>query len=111
MTQATQKYPPLSEAILLGSTFVSPCAGGRKGKNPDMSKGCALEMALAAVERDDLEWPEAAAVWPWVRHNDGNDNRLILLIAHTFDHYVMHLKTMSLDQFIEWVRSIEPKET
>ena len=121
----------LSEAILLGSTVLSPRAGGQHFS--ETQQGCALGMAAVArgctfhtvttpfAERDrrtlgvegvwgtwvlqEVERP--CECWRiWIRRR----MRIKEVIAHLFDYHVMIKKNWTLEQLVAWVESIEPKE-
>jgi hypothetical protein len=103
----------LSHAILLGSTILSPCKGSRKWFENEGDNGCALEMALEAVGRKGAAWQRASDVWNWLNDKSSSikwgETRL-MEIACKFDIWVMTEASMTLEQFIEHVRSIEPAE-
>lgn len=100
----------LSDAILLGSTLVCPARGG---STQQKGGGCALDMAVLAVGGTG-DWLMARKIWPWL-DDDGIPAPWLLgffdtyewLIAISFDNYVMP-ERISLDQLIDWVRSVEP---
>lgn len=108
----------LSDAIVLGSMMLSPCAGGGDG----VSEGCALDMACAAVGVKVAEedsgmplWVLARTYWPWLRNIAPSTAHWDMQIAMKFDRAVMGrgnngIATMSLDQFIDYVRCVEPAE-
>lgn len=104
----------LSDAIALGRTLVNPkeCGRGAPGNKPE--DGCALDMAVLAVGGNN--WHQATKYWPWLHNIDPEERGLPLSgnfyfsIIRQFDRDVMLLKRMTLDQLIDWVRSIEPPE-
>lgn len=105
---------PLSAAIILGSTMATP--GEHSGANSFpgycgmVPTRCALELALLAVGRGgDLYWGEAHQVWPWLGTYIEKDS-LLARVAHKFDKEYLTKKSMSLEQFADWVASIEPAE-
>jgi hypothetical protein len=57
-------------------------------------------------------WKEAWRVWPWLREpSDKVGWNWLERIANKFDFEVMKRKTLTLDQLIDWVRSVEPEDT
>ncbi|HTT25040.1 MAG TPA: hypothetical protein VMG82_39360 [Candidatus Sulfotelmatobacter sp.] len=121
----------LSEAILLGSTVLSPKAGGQHFS--ETQQGCALGMAAVArgctfrsVIRpvDDMERRTLGVegVWGdwilehverpcdcwriWLRRK----MRIKDIIAHLFDYHVMDKKNWTLEKLVAWVETVEPKE-
>ena len=127
----------LSHAIALGRTLVRP--GTRNEANEDGSgcaRGMALESVGERCPRFDPNrcWTNAvrfAEIWPWttIRYvyqpdvceclvKDPEGNILVQVdvawtIAHIFDHHIystdLARRTWTLDELIDWVRSIEPK--
>lgn len=108
---------PLSEAIALGRTIIKPIvggcetAGGIPGEN-----GCVLDMAVAAV--GGRTWHDAISYWSWLGEQNPDANTVSTMgptfywsIIHKFDRDVMLRGDMTLDQLIDWVRSIEPQES
>ena len=107
----------LSDAIALGRTLVKPMAGKPLSKDNDY--GCTIGMALRAVGRayncsqsDEQNWnwwpvyQQFLEEWPWtLSHPVINMSD----IFRRFDREVMQ-GTMTLDQLIDWVRSVEPEE-
>jgi hypothetical protein len=109
----------LSDAIALGRTVMTP----KQGSFGDSESGCALGMAgkAAGLRIYDSSFPiePLRREWPWLYatvqpypcrcartvqyHTDS-------LIIHLFDLHVMHIKDWTLDQLIDWVRSVEPAE-
>jgi hypothetical protein len=104
----------LSDAIALGRTMLSPCSGGSRHKvGADRNQGCALEMALVAAGHDGIPWFDAQQVWPWLTAS------ISAGITGRFDVNVMASASflewkkeerLTLDQLIDYVRSIEPPE-
>jgi hypothetical protein len=120
----------LSEAIRLGSTILTPQAGGQHF--PEKQSGCALGMAaiargctfrtvpgpIIATERRTLgvegvwgEWILSPVSRPcyclWLRVP--RKMRIKETIAHLFDHHVMLKKNWTLDRLVAWVETVEPK--
>ena len=119
----------LSEAILLGSTVLTPKAGGQHF--PESQSGCALGMAAIARgcsfrtvknfdERDRRtlgtegvwgDWVLEKVVRPcdcwrfWIRR----EMRIKDIITHLFDWHVMIKKNWTLERLVEWVETVEPK--
>ena len=120
----------LSEAILLGSTVLSPRAGGQVF--PETHQGCALGMAAVArgctfrnvirpiddTERRTLGVEGIWGAWIlerverpcdcwriWIRRR----LRIKDIIAHLFDYHIMDKKNWTLDQLVAWVEKVEPK--
>lgn len=112
----------LSEAIPLGSTVVTPKAGVLYSSERNV--GCAIGMAMVA---EGAEWspakPGATRTqntelwWPWTTTTMSRPCGCWLyprkmsakeIIAHLFDKHVMRRKDWTLDQLVEWVRSVEP---
>jgi hypothetical protein len=121
----------LSEAILLGSTVVTPKAGRLhfSGENSGcvlgmaaVATGCSFVRPLRQIPVEDLRtvnseevfgiWLlrvvrlpcecEPASIPPEMRIKD--------IIAHLFDCHVMDKQNWTLDQLASWVASWEPKE-
>lgn len=118
----------LSDAIATGRVIVSPTRGFFLYSD---NRGCALGMAAVASglakrfhlnrQTDAEDWQKALCYeWPWLDSRlpvppwlttyedylpDGFA-RALEIIAHTFDRY----KEISLDQLIDWIRSVEPQE-
>ena len=126
----------LSDAIEMGRVLVRPYAGMILYTPYEIEMGCALGMAgrAANVYREGQTvngtamsdiWRE----WPWTilvsfdmpfadvcacAHvcSGRLDGRLLMatqVIAHLFDQHVCGHE-MTLDQLIEWVRGVEPRE-
>lgn len=99
----------LSDAIAMGRCLIEPRSGGRRSAK--RKKGCALDMGMEAVYGGC--WHEAWRVWPWLNKQcrDGYGSETWMnRVADRFDTRVMVLKTETLEQFIDWVRSVEPAE-
>ena len=121
----------LSEAILLGSSMLTPRAGGQHFA--ETQEGCALGMAAVARgckfyaitkpfdERDRRtlgaegawgEWVLAEVERPchcwriWMRRK----MRVKDIIAHLFDYHIMNKKNWTLERLVAWVQTVEPKE-
>jgi len=114
----------LSDAIALGRTLCLPWEKGNRGTGFD--RRCALQLASLAANggkdwlenlpamqasfgykltvavpcgcRDEGEWP-----------HDGNAS-LHRAVMHMFNHHVCTLGDWTLDQLVDWVRSVEPPE-
>jgi hypothetical protein len=120
----------LSEAILLGSTVLAPKAGGQIFS--ESQAGCALGMAAVArgctfrpvtqFDRKDRRTLGTEGVWgSWVltpvprpcqcwRFLLPREMRIKDIIAHLFDHHVMRKKNWTMEQLVEWVRTVEPND-
>jgi hypothetical protein len=118
----------LSEAILLGSTVLAPKAGGQLFA--EKKAGCALGMAAVArgcsfrsvtqFDPKDRRTLGTEGVWGnWVLTPVARPCqcwRLLLprqmrikdIIAHLFDHHVMRRRNWTLEQLVEWVKTVEP---
>jgi hypothetical protein len=101
----------LSDAIAVGRTLVSRCvAGGSTSYRAKPGDGCVLDMAALAVGL--RYWKDVGEVWPWVLDpdpaNPTGDYREA--IYSRFDCEVMGEKSLTLDQLIDWIRSVEPNE-
>lgn len=99
----------LSEAIAVGRTLVANCVpGGSTRKNAQPGDGCVLDMAALAMGRRN--WEEARDVWPWLEQLNGKTHKSYEEeIYQRFDFDVMR-KGMTLEQLIDYVRSVEPAE-
>ena len=121
----------LSEAILLGSTILTPKAGGQHFAE-DQS-GCALGMAAIArgctfrpatypVSERDRRALGTEAVWGnWVlnlaprpcdcwRFWIPREMRIKDTITHIFDYHIMRKRNWTLDQLVAWVQTVEPED-
>lgn len=119
----------LSEAILLGSTVLTPKAGGQHFR--ELEAGCALGMAAIArgcrfvtstepVLDKERRALGAEGVWgDWVlrvvmRTCDcaplqvPRAMRIKDIITHLFDYHVMEKQDWTLDQLVAWVEKWEP---
>jgi hypothetical protein len=101
----------LSEAIGLGSMILKPYQNMRYHDD----KGCALDMAMAASGDNKRRfwgrWVDAHEVWPWLNEKPVRGffrYSYAGLIVEMFGE-VMYGKK-SLDQLIDYVRSVEPPE-
>ncbi len=121
----------LSEAILLGSTVLAPQAG--KQYSSETKAGCALGMAAIAngctfrpitqFDERDRRTLGTEGVWgTWVitmvrrpckcwRIVVPREMRIKDIIAHIFDYHVMVKKNWTLEQLVEWVKTVEPDDT
>lgn len=120
----------LSEAILLGSTVLTPKAGQQHYS--ELNAGCALGMAAVAAgysfrpatepfEEKDRRTLGTEGVWgSWVlamvrrpcdcwRFRVPREMRVKDVIAHLFDRHVMSCKDWTIEQLTSWVETIEPK--
>lgn len=109
----------MSAAIATGRVLIAPQPGAIFGNN---DSGCALGMALRAVNSNEAD--SIAELWPWTLEVRGfhpcgctrlncspfNVNPGAQSIAHMFDKHVFGDCTWTLDQLIDWVRSVEPVE-
>jgi hypothetical protein len=120
----------LSEAILLGSTVLAPKAGVQYFS--EQKAGCALGMAAIAngctfrptnhFDDRDRRTLGTEGVWGrWVlnvvkrpctcwRLLVPREMRIKDIIAHLFDYHVMVKKNWTLEQLVEWVKTVEPEE-
>lgn len=108
----------LSDAIAMGRTLACPFKGGSSRHDAKPGDGCVLDMAVLAV-RGEGDWHEAWRIWPWLntmclasapnQWEDAESDYFWEIIRH-FDRDVMAQRTMTLDQLIDWVRSVEPAE-
>jgi hypothetical protein len=119
----------LSEAIRLGSTILTPQAGGQHFA--ETQSGCALGMAaiargctfhlvpgpIIADERRTLgvegvwgKWILTPMVRPcycwWVRVP--RKMRVKDIIAHLFDYHVMFKRNWTFERLVAWVETVEP---
>ena len=119
----------LSEAILLGSTVLTPRAGGQHFA--ETQSGCALGMAAIAngcsfhtvkqFDERDRRTLGTEGVWGnWVlqkvarpcdcwRFWIAREMRIKDIITHLFDWHVMVKKNWTLDRLVAWVETVEPK--
>jgi hypothetical protein len=119
----------LSEAILLGSTVLTPRAGGQHFASN--RSGCALGMAAVArgcsfgpptrpFHEQDRRTLGTEGVWGnWVlkivirpgdcwRFRVPREMRSKDAITHIFDYHVMMKRNWTLDRLAAWVRTVEP---
>lgn len=100
----------LSDAIATGRTLVTNCvAGGSTREKAEPGDGCVLDMAALAVGKCNWQW--AKEIWPWLRNlslSTGCDYESEIYTR--FDQDVMARGTLTLDQLIDYVRSVEPAE-
>ncbi len=120
----------LSEAILLGSTVLAPQAG--RQYSSETKAGCALGMAAIAngctfrpttqFKQNDRRTLGVEGVWgSWVLTIVGRpckcwrwvaprEMRIKDIIAHLFDYHVMEKKNWTVEQLVEWVKTVEPND-
>jgi hypothetical protein len=122
-----QQQMRISEAILLGSTYINPVPYTTDNNG---GGGCALGMAIIATGSMNL------AEFPWLREpckapcgcdsirypaNDPAGRHTYPItcyaeaIAHLFNEHVMEHEctgkaAWTLEQLVDWVRTVEPKE-
>lgn len=108
----------LSDAIAMGRTMTEHRAN-------DLAH-CAQGMALISCGvTDRIDMVREGGIgkrWPWSAELTDSDfpcgcnmgeryeHSIRGSIAHIFDLHVMHLKDWTLDELIDWVRSVEPVE-
>ena len=103
----------LSDAIALGRATVAQM------KAADFSAG-PLGMAANACGIND-KYSGLEARWPWLRNSElecpissgrfwCRKQIALAAIYHVFDEHVMYLHDWTLDQLIDWIRSVEPQE-
>jgi hypothetical protein len=118
----------LSDAILLGSTILTPQAG--RQYSAETQSGCALGMAAIAqgytfqrvfCRRDDRDRRTLGVegVWgDWVLQNVQRPCacwrlwiprklRIKDIIVHLFDYHIMAQKDWTLEQLVAWVKRVE----
>jgi hypothetical protein len=121
----------LSEAILLGSTILTPKAGGQHFA--ENQSGCALGMAAIArgctfrpatypFPEEDRRTLGTEGVWGnWVlnvaprpcdcwRFWIPRELRIKDTITHIFDYHIMRKRNWTLEQLVAWVQTVEPEE-
>jgi hypothetical protein len=121
----------LSEAILLGSTILAPQAG--RQYSSETKSGCALGMAAVATgctfrpttrvfpeyDRRTLGVEGVWGSWMLTRMSRPchcwrllvpREMRIKDIIAHIFDYHVMVKRNWTLEQLVEWVKTVEPEE-
>lgn len=120
----------LSDAILLGSTLLAPQAG--RQYSAETQSGCALGMAAVAtgctfravhaVPSHERRTLGVEGVWgTWTLEVMKRPCKCFFLfvprkmrvkdiIAHLFDYHVVHKKDWTLEQLVDWVRTVEPAE-
>lgn len=98
----------LSEAIMAGSTLVRQCASPWPGDEA-AGKGCALTMAARAM--GGSEYLDCFKFWPWLDTPEKNKtgSHSFWQIVSRFDSEVCG-GVMTLEQLVDYVRSIEPPE-
>ena len=119
----------LSEAILIGSTVLTPRAGGQHFA--ETQSGCALGMAAIAngctfhtvkqFDERDRRTLGTEGVWGnWVLQKVARpcdcwriwiarEMRIKDIITHLFDWHVMVKKNWTLERLVAWVETVEPK--
>lgn len=111
----------LSEAILAGSTGIRAIAGTRYGFKEGSPHGCALGMAEFSIGL--FGHPVGAeGNWEWLNQSYTAEffpchccptlrgSTYSTVIAQTFNNHVMGRKDWTLEQLVDYVRSIEPAE-
>jgi hypothetical protein len=121
----------LSDAILLGSTVLTPRPGGQY--YDEQNAGCALGMAAiargctfgparSAVAKQDRRTLGTEGVWgQWVlevakrpcdcwRFRVPTEMRIKDIIAHIFDRHVMQKKNWTLERLVAWIKTVEPAD-
>jgi len=109
----------LSEAIMLGRHLVEKQMCG-------LLPNCAMGMALRASGWTDLTFDsmygyELVKLWPWLNNPmpqilpcdhliAGIKNQMTYAIMHLFDGHVCVREDWTLEQLVDWVRSVEPAE-
>ena len=96
----------LSDAIMLGSTLLKP-GPFRWVHGPDYGYGCALDMAVVAVNSCGF-WQDAKLIWPELYYHNEFNQSLQTCIIHKFEKVTDG--TLTMDAFVDWVRSVEPSE-
>lgn len=119
----------LSEAIRLGSTILTPQAGGQHFA--ETHSGCALGMAaiargctfgpvLGPIIASDRRTLGVEGVWgDWILTpilrpcycwwgRVPRKMRVKDIIAHLFDYHVMFKRNWTLDRLVAWVETVEP---
>lgn len=104
----------LSDAIAMGRVLVSELKAGSMD-------GCVLGMAAKAIGTPTSGnmgdcFSKLERQWPWLRNEvpEGvvsTAGNWTGAIWYRFDIEVMIERTLTLDQLIDWVRTIEPPET
>ena len=98
----------LSDAIALGRHTIPEMRG-------DDLTACGIGMSLNAVG-DPISYWSLYQRWPWLHSASVNCKQCQKLtyraeiVWHSFDWHVMHDQTMTLDQLIDFIRSIEPPD-
>jgi hypothetical protein len=101
------------EAIALGRMAIKPITGMRQLNDPVIGKfGCAIGMADYACG-DIVEH-----IYPWVLGYEylpctcGKRDRIphhtLYITAHLFDHHVYGDQDWTMEQLIDWVKSVDP---
>jgi hypothetical protein len=113
----------LSDAIALGRTMIK-ATPGRVWHSDDT--GCAWGMALKAAGLLEKYYDHPPVIgtlsvdiplpWQWVKKSlcapcpCKYASSVAGVIVHLFDWHVFEKKDWTLDQLIDWVRSVEPAE-
>lgn len=116
----------LSERIMLGSLILKPMAGIRK--SGDGRFGCVFGMA-DETGHEFYKWtnemPEVSVCLPCDCGRDGSaimgnccrkyprsfcTRSYVQAIVHIFNYHVCTAKDWTLEQLVDWVRSVEPAE-
>lgn len=118
----------LSDAILLGSTILTPCAG--RMYSAETQSGCALGMAAIARgctfrrvfgrfdDRDRRTRGVENVFGYWLLYNISRPcncaslwvprkMRIKDVITHIFDYHVMEQKDWTLERLVRWVKRVE----
>lgn len=107
----------ISDALALGRTMLKPIAGHHI--TPDGTHGCAWGMIQVAAPS---EYGEMIRRGPSMKTPCGckmgytggmawgpiHDN-FVSVVVHLFNQHVMTEKNWTLDQLIDWVRTVEPE--
>jgi hypothetical protein len=120
----------LSEAILLGSTVVSPQAGGQFFSQTQagcalgmaaIARGCTFGPAIKHFDEKNRRTLGTEKVWGnWVlleierpcncwRFRAPRKMRIKDIIAHLFDYHIVEKKNWTLENLAAWVETVEPK--
>jgi hypothetical protein len=121
----------LSEAILLGSTVLTPKAGRQHFAENQagcalgmaaIARGCSFRRVVSPVPSTDRRTLGTEGIWGhWVlqavvrpcacwRFRVPREMRIKDIIAHIFDYHVMQKKDWTLDRLAAWVETVEPKK-
>ena len=118
----------LSDAILLGSTILSPQAGRQYSSQTQsggalgmaaVARGCTFRRVFCRSDDRDRRTLGVEEVWGvWVLRNllrpcdcwrlwIPRKMRIKDIIAHIFDYHVMAQKDWTLEQLVAWVKKVE----